>query len=77
MGRGGAGSVRDRTPTEFEVVTALAFTYYAQHQPDWVVVEVGLGDGLCDNVITPAVSVITNIALDHTDARRYDCGYCP
>ncbi len=55
-------------PTEFEVVTALAFTYYAQHQPDWVVVEVGLGGRLdATNVITPAVSVITNIALDHTD----------
>ncbi|HZK23832.1 MAG TPA: folylpolyglutamate synthase/dihydrofolate synthase family protein, partial [Oscillospiraceae bacterium] len=55
-------------PTEFEVVTALAFTYFAQNAPDWVVVEVGLGGRLdATNVITPTVSVITNIALDHTD----------
>lgn len=55
-------------PTEFEVVTALAFTYFAKVAPDWVVVEVGLGGRLdATNVITPTVSVITNIALDHTD----------
>ncbi|MCR3922309.1 MAG: bifunctional folylpolyglutamate synthase/dihydrofolate synthase [Firmicutes bacterium] len=54
-------------PTEFEVVTALAFTYFAQSAPDWVVVEVGLGGRLdATNVITPVVSVITNIALEHT-----------
>jgi dihydrofolate synthase/folylpolyglutamate synthase len=53
--------------TEFEVVTAMAFTYFAQCQPDWVVVEVGLGGRLdATNVIIPAVSVITNIGLDHT-----------
>lgn len=54
-------------PTEFEVVTAMAFTYFAQRQPDWVVVEVGLGGRLdATNVIIPAVSVITNIGLEHT-----------
>ena len=55
-------------PTEFEVVTALAFTYFAQAAPDWVVVEVGLGGRLdATNVITPDVTVINNIALDHTE----------
>ena len=54
-------------PTEFEVVTALAFTYFAETDPDWVVVEVGLGGRLdATNVIEPAVSVITNIGLEHT-----------
>lgn len=54
-------------PTEFEVVTALAFTYYQRAKPDWVVVEVGLGGRLdATNVITPAVGVITNIGLEHT-----------
>ncbi|NLZ39236.1 MAG: bifunctional folylpolyglutamate synthase/dihydrofolate synthase [Firmicutes bacterium] len=55
-------------PTEFEVVTALAFTYFAQSAPDWVVVEVGLGGRLdATNVVSPEATIITNIALDHTD----------
>ena len=54
-------------PTEFEVVTALAFTYFAMAKPDWVVVEVGMGGRLdATNVITPDVTVITNIGLEHT-----------
>lgn len=53
--------------TEFEVVTALAFTYFARKRPDLVVLEVGLGGRLdATNVITPLVSMITNISLDHT-----------
>ncbi|WP_373879847.1 folylpolyglutamate synthase/dihydrofolate synthase family protein [Levilactobacillus brevis] len=53
-------------PTEFEIDTALMFCYFAQHPVDMVIVEVGLG-GLYDstNIITPAVSVITTIGLDH------------
>ncbi|MBT9139555.1 MAG: Folylpolyglutamate synthase [Dehalococcoidia bacterium] len=54
-------------PTEFEVVTALAFLYFAKEQPDWVVVEVGLGGRLdATNVIEPVVCAITNIGLEHT-----------
>ncbi|MDI9456897.1 MAG: folylpolyglutamate synthase/dihydrofolate synthase family protein [Dethiobacteria bacterium] len=54
--------------TEFEVVTALALTYFARKQPDLVVLEVGLGGRLdATNVITPLVSIITNIGLDHTE----------
>lgn len=53
--------------TEFEVVTALAFAYFARKQPDMVVLEVGLGGRLdATNVVTPLVSVITNVTLDHT-----------
>jgi dihydrofolate synthase/folylpolyglutamate synthase len=54
-------------PTEFEVVTAMAFAYFAHAAPDWVVAEVGLGGRLdATNVIVPQVAVITNIALEHT-----------
>jgi dihydrofolate synthase / folylpolyglutamate synthase len=54
-------------PTEFEVVTALAFLYFAAEQPDWVVVEVGLGGRLdATNVINPVACAITNIGLEHT-----------
>lgn len=54
--------------TEFELVTAIAFAWYAQERCDVVVLETGLG-GLYDstNVIgTPLASVITSISLDHT-----------
>ncbi|MFC6207437.1 bifunctional folylpolyglutamate synthase/dihydrofolate synthase [Levilactobacillus tongjiangensis] len=56
----------DQGPTEFEIDTALMFCYFAQHPVDLVVVEVGLG-GLYDstNIMTPAISVITTIGLDH------------
>jgi len=53
--------------TEFEVVTALALAYFARQKPDLVVFEVGLGGRLdATNVVTPLVSVITNVSLDHT-----------
>lgn len=53
-------------PTEFEVVTTLAFCYFAEVQPDIVLLEVGLGGRLdSTNVITPIASVITNIGHDH------------
>ena len=57
------------TPTEFELITAIAFQFFKQQKCDIVVLEVGLG-GLLDatNVIEcPEVAVITNIGLDHTD----------
>ena len=56
------------SPTEFEVLTAAAFLWFAQERAEIVVVEVGLG-GLLDstNVIVPEVSVITNVTLEHTD----------
>ena len=55
-------------PTQFEVLTAAAFLHFALQKLDYAVIEVGLG-GLWDstNVITPVVSVITNVSLDHTD----------
>ena len=55
-------------PTQFEVITAMGFLYFAQQQVDYAVIEVGMG-GLWDstNVIIPEVSVITNVTLEHTD----------
>ena len=53
-------------PTEFELLTAMAFWYFREQKVDYAVVEVGLG-GLLDstNVVEPVVSVITNVAMDH------------
>lgn len=54
-------------PTEFEILTAIAFLYFRDEKVDLMVLEVGMG-GLFDstNVIQPVVSVITGIAYDHT-----------
>lgn len=56
-------------PTEFEIVTAVAFEYYARSKVDYVVLEVGLGGRLdSTNVIQkPLVSVITPVDLDHVE----------
>ena len=52
----------------FELTTTLAFDYFAREQVDIAVVEVGLGGRLdATNIITPLVSVITNIGFDHTE----------
>ena len=54
-------------PSFFELTTALAFLYFAEQEVDVAVIEVGLGGRLdCTNIITPALSVITNISFDHT-----------
>lgn len=53
--------------TSFEIMTALAFDYFAAKQVEIGVLEVGLGGRLdATNVITPRVSVITSISYDHT-----------
>jgi len=55
-------------PTFFEIVTALAFLYFQKRSVDYAVVEVGLGGRLdATNIVTPLVSVITNISLEHTN----------
>jgi dihydrofolate synthase/folylpolyglutamate synthase len=52
----------------YETLLALAFVYFAQEQVDVAVIEVGIGGKLDGtNVLRPLVSVITNVALDHTD----------
>ncbi len=63
-------------PSFFETLTALAFLYFADHQPDGTfgnpidiaVLEVGLGGRLdATNIVEPILSVLTDIALDHQD----------
>jgi dihydrofolate synthase / folylpolyglutamate synthase len=61
-----AGSVPGLT--WFELVTAVAFLYFAREAVDAAVIEVGLGGRLdATNVITPIVSIITSLSLDHTE----------
>lgn len=62
-----ADSMED-APTEFELITAIAFVCFAEAKCDVVVLECGMGGRLdSTNVIpSPEVSVITNVALDHT-----------
>lgn len=61
-------AAQDEIITEFELVMAIAFEWYARCRCDVVVLETGLGGLLdCTNVITtPLASVITSISLDHT-----------
>ena len=55
-------------PSFFEVVTAMAFRYFADEHIDVAVIEVGLGGRLdCTNIIHPELSIITNISYDHVN----------
>ena len=61
-------SEHNLTTTFFELTTAMAFLYFARKKVDIAVIEVGLGGKLdATNVITPLVSIITNIDLEHTE----------
>lgn len=54
-------------PSFFELTTALALLYFKEQQVDVAIIEVGLGGRLdCTNIITPVLSLITNISFDHT-----------
>ena len=55
-------------PSYFEVLTALAFCYFAEQKVDIAILEVGLGGRLdATNIVEPVLSIITDIALDHMD----------
>ena len=55
-------------PSFFETTMALAFSYFAEQKVDIAVIEVGLGGRLdSTNILTPLLSVITNIGVDHTE----------
>ncbi len=61
-------TIEEIKPSFFEITVAMAFEYFAQQQVDVAVIEVGLGGRLdSTNVITPIVSLITNISWDHQD----------
>ena len=53
--------------SSFEMQTIIAYTYFKRHNLDLVIIEVGMG-GFIDatNIITPLLSIITNISLEHT-----------
>jgi dihydrofolate synthase / folylpolyglutamate synthase len=60
------GPIAETEPSFFEITVAMAFDYFAEQQVDIAIVEVGLGGRLdSTNVITPELSVITNISYDH------------
>lgn len=66
-----AKAVADRMadrPTEFELITAIAFDYFREEKCDLVILEVGMGGRLdATNIIeNPLLSVITGISIDHT-----------
>ena len=51
----------------FELATAMAFKHFSDERVDFAVIEVGLGGRLdCTNIISPILSIITNISFDHT-----------
>ncbi len=59
-------SINEINPSFFEITTALAFWYFAQKKIDVAIIETGLGGRLdSTNIITPQLSIITNISLDH------------
>lgn len=63
-----AVDIGKRKATFFEIATAMGFYYFSQKQVDWAVIETGMGGRFdATNIITPKVSVITNLSIEHTD----------
>jgi dihydrofolate synthase / folylpolyglutamate synthase len=60
--------IESLSPSFFELSVGMAFDYFAKEAVDIAIIEVGLGGRLdSTNIITPVLSVITNISFDHTD----------
>jgi len=60
--------IEDVKPSFFELTVGMAFEYFAEEKVDIAIIEVGLGGRLdSTNIITPELSIITNISFDHTD----------
>ena len=60
--------IEEIEPSFFEITVAMAFTWFAEQKTDVAVIEVGLGGRLdSTNIITPELTVITNIGYDHMD----------
>ncbi|MGB2579699.1 dihydrofolate synthase/folylpolyglutamate synthase [Elusimicrobium simillimum] len=61
-------AAEDAALNYFEVLSAAAFYYFAKNKVDYAVIEAGLGGTMdATNVVTPAVSIITSVGLDHKD----------
>jgi dihydrofolate synthase/folylpolyglutamate synthase len=57
-----------REPTFFEFTTAMALDEFARRKVDWAVIETGMGGRLdATNVVTPSVTVVTNVSLEHRE----------
>ncbi len=57
-----------REPTFFEFTTAMALDEFSHRKVDWAVIETGMGGRLdATNILTPALSIITNISLEHRE----------
>ncbi len=66
--RAGKGKGKDLSPTFFEFVTAMALLWFRQEGVEWAVLETGMGGRLdSTNVVTPQVSVITTVGMDHKE----------
>jgi dihydrofolate synthase/folylpolyglutamate synthase len=64
---GNLSNIDKLRPSFFEVTVAMAFSYFAKEKVDIAVIEVGMGGRLdSTNIITPVLSVITNVSFDHT-----------
>lgn len=62
-----AGDYKGDSPSFFELTMMMAFDWFARSSVDYAVIEVGMGGRLdSTNIITPLLSVITNISKDHT-----------
>ena len=58
----------NRKATFFEIATAMGFHHFSTAGVDWAVIETGMGGRFdATNIVTPQVSVITNLSLEHTD----------
>ncbi len=61
-------TIEEVNPSFFEITVAMAFAYFAREKVDVAIIEVGLGGRLdSTNVITPLLSIISNISLEHQD----------
>ncbi|MFO7677500.1 MAG: folylpolyglutamate synthase/dihydrofolate synthase family protein [Thermoplasmatota archaeon] len=59
---------QNNTPTFFEITTALAFQYFSDKRVEYAVIEVGLGGRFdATNILSPNLTIITNISLEHTE----------
>lgn len=64
--------ISEQSPSFFEITTAMAFDYFNKANVDIAVIETGLGGRLdSTNIISPMISVITNIAIDHCEHLGY------
>ncbi len=66
---------KDREPTFFEFTTAMAFYAFARENVDWAIIETGMGGRLdATNIISPEISVISNISLEHQEYLGHTIG---